>query len=83
MLFSIIVLFHRVNIRKIKDDLLVQSELSSILENVKAYVFEGIATRGSKYACGLDKRSRGGGQAIFISSLFLGKTVLNNTSAGL
>lgn len=81
MPFSTIALFCRINIRKIKDDLSVQSKLSSTLENA-TYIFEVIATRDSESAWGPDERSKEGGQPISIFSLFLGKTVLNNTPAG-
>lgn len=59
---------------------MVQSELSIILKNVE-YIFSDVATRDCKCICGLAKRSKEGGQAIFIFSLFLGKTVLNNIFA--
>lgn len=44
MPFSIIALFHRINIRKIKGDVMIQSKLSIILKSVE-YIFNDVATR--------------------------------------
>lgn len=65
---------------KIKDDPMVKSKLPVILKNIN-YAFRDFATRDSKCTCELDKRKEEGGHAVFIFSLFLGKTGLSNTFA--
>ena len=79
--FPIILLLHRINTgnknQRWSDG---GSKTSDYFEKILKYIFKDFAPENFKCICELDKKKKRWA-CYFIFSLFLGKTVLNNTFA--